>query len=278
MKHSILLWIVAFLLTVVAAYVQRVTGPTYPLSGVVHFNEVTVEYSLPRSHGGTSDASIEIATDDPAVRGFVEWKRFKTDDGWERTSLSRKNGMLVAELPLQPMAAKVQYRVALFRGNEVAVIPVEDALVMRFKGSVPLPILIPHILSMFAAMLLAARAGLEYFSKELNLKALTYWTIGLLVLGGFVLGPIVQRYAFGTWWTGWPLGSDLTDNKTGVALLVWIAVALTIRKVQKPQSWALAAAVITFVVFLIPHSLFGSELDYKTLKRQYTKPDTILVR
>ncbi len=44
----------------------------------------------------------------------------------------------------------------------------------------------------------------------------------LLVLGGFLLGPIVQKYAFGAFWTGWPFGEDLTDNKTAVAVLAWL--------------------------------------------------------
>ena len=33
MKKSIWLWLIAFLLTIITAVYQRVTGPTYPVSG-----------------------------------------------------------------------------------------------------------------------------------------------------------------------------------------------------------------------------------------------------
>ena len=39
----------------------------------------------------------------------------------------------------------------------------------------------------------------------------------LLAVGGFILGPLVQNYAFGELWTGVPFGWDLTDNKTLIA-------------------------------------------------------------
>ena len=40
-----------------------------------------------------------------------------------------------------------------------------------------------------------------------------------LGLGGMILGPIVQKYAFGAYWTGIPFGHDLTDAKNLVDAL-----------------------------------------------------------
>jgi hypothetical protein len=76
-----------------------------------------------------------------------------------------------------------------------------------------------------------------------------------------VLGPIVQYYAFGDLWTGIPFGWDLTDNKTLIALLFWILAVIMNRKKERPLYTALAAFVL-LLVYSIPHSLFGSELDY----------------
>jgi hypothetical protein len=75
--------------------------------------------------------------------------------------MSFSNGILTAELPNQPPAGKLQYRLALSEVDEVAVFPGNEPVAIRFKGDVPLSILMPHILAMFASMLLAARAGLE---------------------------------------------------------------------------------------------------------------------
>ena len=50
-------------------------------------------------------------------------------------------------------------------------------------------------------------------------KYLTFLTMGSLFLGGMLLGPIVQNFAFGDYWTGIPFGWDLTDNKTLLAAI-----------------------------------------------------------
>ena len=88
------------------------------------------------------------------------------------------------------------------------------------------------------------------------------WAFALLILGGFILGPLVQKYAFGVLWSGFPFGGDLTDNKTLVALAFWTAALLAGRKGRPARGWVLAASVVHLVIYLIPHSLLGSEYDY----------------
>lgn len=77
------------------------------------------------------------------------------------------------------------------------------------------------------------------------------------------MGPITQKFAFGEYWTGVPFGFDLTDNKTLIAFIAWIVALWSIYKSKNPGRWILAAAVITLLVFLIPHSVLGSEIDYR---------------
>jgi hypothetical protein len=78
-----------------------------------------------------------------------------------------------------------------------------------------------------------------------------------------VLGPIVQFDAFGDFWTGIPFGWDLTDNKTLIALLFWILAVVMNRKKERPV-YTVLAAIVLLLVFSIPHSLFGSELNYSS--------------
>jgi hypothetical protein len=80
-----------------------------------------------------------------------------------------------------------------------------------------------------------------------------------------ILGPLVQKYAFGALWTGFPFGYDLTDNKTLIAFLGWIAAWIAGRKGKPARGWVLGASILLLVVYLIPHSLFGSELDYSKI-------------
>ena len=137
---------------------------------------------------------------------------------------------------------------------------------IRFRGDVPAPVLIFHIAAMFFGMLLSARTGLEMFAKEPNYKKLVYATFGVITLGGMILGPLVLKYAFNEWWTGFPFGNDITDNKTLIAFLAWLGAVIAVQKSANPKKWIIAAAVITLLVFLIPHSLWGTELDYNTMK------------
>ena len=270
MKRPATFWLLAFLITVLTAYYQRVSGPTYALSGKVTFRGKELAYKLDRSHGGTTNAVVRIPVNDSSVHGAVEWKRCKTNDEWTQTMMVDSAGILTAELPHQPPAGKLFYRIVLDDQVEKIVVPETDPVVIRFKGDVPLAVLIPHILAMFGAMLLSARAGLEVFSIEPKFKSLIQWTMGFFFVGGIILGPIVQKYAFDAFWTGWPFGSDLTDNKTAVALLVWLVAALAVKRSQRPKRWVLGAALVTLVVFLIPHSTFGSELNYNSPSQEPT--------
>jgi len=154
------------------------------------------------------------------------------------------------------------YRVVLQRGAERVSLHGEP-VVIRFKGEVPTYILIIHVFCMFVGMLHANRAGLEFFSEKPNYTRLIHATLLLLGVGGFLLGPIVQKYAFDAYWTGWPFGTDLTDNKTAVAVFAWVAAWWRLRRQPGAGKWVLAAAVITLIVFGIPHSMFGSELKYE---------------
>jgi len=66
-------------------------------------------------------------------------------------------------------------------------------------------------------------------------------------------------------WSGFPLGHDLTDNKTLVAMIGWLIALFMMRRGKPARGWVLAASILLLVVFLIPHSLLGSELDYSKM-------------
>jgi hypothetical protein len=115
-------------------------------------------------------------------------------------------------------------------------------------------------------MLFSTRAGLEGIARGANTFQLTIWTTVLMFVGGLVFGPAVQRYAFGEFWTGWPFGHDLTDTKTFVAFIFW-PVALWRARIQgRGRVWTIVASIVTLVIFLIPHSVLGSELDYTKME------------
>ncbi|OGD26957.1 MAG: hypothetical protein A2Y56_04790 [Candidatus Aminicenantes bacterium RBG_13_63_10] len=251
-----LLWVLAFLITLAAAVFQRMTGPSYPVSGRTVVGGETVAFRLDRSALTTRDMDIKLKVPAKKISGYVRWKRFKSDDLPYAMALERRGDELFAALPRQPMAGKLEYRVFL---QDVSLTG-EKPVVVRFRGSVPGWLLIPHILVMFLAMLFSNRAGLAALDGREKTRPLVLWTLALLFLGGFILGPLVQKFSFGMLWSGFPLGFDLTDNKTLIAFVVWAAAAIVGRGGRKARGWIIAAAAVTLAVYLIPHSLLGSEL------------------
>jgi hypothetical protein len=194
------------------------------------------------------------------------YKRFKTADPWTEVVLVREEDRLVGRLPRQPMAGKLDYKILLKLQEKEISLTGEDQVVIRFKGAVPLPILLAHVVVMFGAMLLSTRAGLAALDRRSHPRRLAVLTVIFLFAGGFILGPLVQKFAFGAWWTGFPLGFDLTDNKTLIAMAGWVAALVAGRGRRPARAWVLAAAFLMLVVFLIPHSLLGSELKYTDVR------------
>jgi len=267
MKKSFWLWLIAFVLTVITAAYQRITGPTYPVSGEVYLEDKLVEYKLDRTHGGEGDHPVEIKINDEAICGELYWKRYKTDDDWTSVEMLKQNGKLLASLPHQPPAGKLLYKIILQKNDVVITVPDGGGITIRFKGDVPISFLIPHIIFIFGAMLLSTRTGLEYFNEGKKFKSLTILTFIFIIIGGFILGPIIQYYAFGEFWTGFPFGHDLTDNKILVGFIGWLLALVALYKFKNPKRWIVLASILMFIIFLIPHSVLGSELDYNEIDK-----------
>jgi hypothetical protein len=267
MARSVILWVIAIVITVASAVYQRVTGPTHPLGGEAFLGETSVCYKLERSHGGDGVHRVAIKTPDQSIEGVLSYKRYKTDDDWIDLPLEHEGEYLAGYLPHQPPAGKLQYRVKLTRGSDKVILPEAGSVVIRFKGAVPPWALIPHIVFMFLAMLVSTRTGLQAVVTSNNLKKYTVWSIALLLLGGLIFGPLVQKFAFGEYWTGVPFGIDLTDNKTLIAFVGWLVATVAVFKGRSPRAFVLGASILMLGIFLIPHSVLGSELDYLEVER-----------
>jgi hypothetical protein len=271
--NSFLFWILALVITLSSAIYQRLTGPTHPTFGSVEFNNNQVDYYFHRTQGGTVDHLVSIHDKDTTINATLFWKRYKTDDEWTQVKMTNRNDSLVAYLPNQPPAGKLEYYVKISNGNDEINLPKDNSVVIRYKGAVPDEVLIVHIIFMFSTMLLSVRTGIEAFRKEPKLYKLTYSTIITLFIGGLILGPIVQQYAFGALWTGIPFGHDLTDNKTLIIFVGWVVALFMYKKSAHPNRWAIGASILMLAIYLIPHSTLGSEIDYKKLDKEKAKQE-----
>jgi hypothetical protein len=138
---------------------------------------------------------------------------------------------------------------------------------MRFRGEVSLGALVPHVIVMLFSMLIGVRAALAALFGRPGARRYAWVTVVGVTLGGLVFGPIVQKAAFGAYWTGWPLGPDLADDKTAVMWLAWVVAVVVLARRRDaadlvPRATVILAALVMVAVYLVPHSLRGSQLDY----------------
>ncbi len=258
-------WVAGFVLTVITAGWQRMTGPSHPYRATIALGGTPLKLSLPRSNPTTSGARVTVPAPPGGSSGTLNWRRFPTDEPFTAIPMSIEGKELVATIPSQPAAGKVEYYLTLPGSTGPVRVPAngDETVILRYHGPVPLVVLIPHIVVMFLAILLGLRSGLAALFKAPEYQRLALVTLVALTLGGLVLGPLTQKYAFGAYWTGIPWGWDLTDNKTLLMWIGWaIAAVAVVRRWRATRGLVVLATVLMIVVYLVPHSVRGSQLDY----------------
>lgn len=253
-------WVLAILITFVAVIYQRKTGPTYDKKVEISIDGNTYKFKLIRSHGGEQDFQQDLIVPDQNISGVMEFRKFPTREEWTKIEMKRQDDNLSGILPHLPPAGKYEYKTTLIKEGKEFPLNEGNSVVIRFKGNVPGSVLIPHIFFMFFAMLLANLAGIMAIFKFKQYKLFTNLTVIALLIGGMILGPCVQWYAFGEAWAGVPFAWDLTDNKTLVAFIFWLLAFFMNRKKDRP-AYTIVASIVILIVYSIPHSMYGSQLD-----------------
>jgi hypothetical protein len=259
MRKRWVLWTIALVVTLVSAVYQRMTGPTYPVRGHVVLGGQDIAYRLERSHETSADQVVQIRVPDASVTGEMSWRRYPSSEDFQKVPLVRSADLLQATLPKQPAAGKLEYQVRLFRG--------EERVLARCRARSP-------------GSRTASRRGCVRTSWRCSWgccgprarprgdhgwqhAGLALVSLALLLVGGFVLGPLMQHQAFGQWWTGVPFGWDLTDNKTLIAVAAWIFAAWQLRGGRHARVAVALACLVTLGVFAIPHSVWGSQINWR---------------
>ena len=271
MTKKIILWVLSVLLAAAAMIYQRSTGPTYEYKGYIEHGGEKYKYELLRSKETTDGAKIVL----PNIEGkdynaTLHYKRYQTEDAITKLDFKLdNNNQFFAQLPLQPSAGKMEYFITGSIDGEKFFIPEdgEKDIVLRYKDPVSDYILVPHVIMMIIVIIFGIRAALGAIFDVNTMRRWTAVAFTAMTIGGMILGPLVQKSAFGEYWTGFPLGGDFTDNKT---LIMWVAWALALAIIGfKPKkkeiisrAAVLIAALVMMVVYLIPHSMGGSTLDY----------------
>ena len=162
--------------------------------------------------------------------------------------------------------------------------PGENSFYVTFVGHVPKWLLLTHIVLVGAAVFLLVHAlyfGLNHLVNGVGFPKMyssVFWGWVAFSVAVLPLGYFVAYYGLGVGWGGFPLGWDITDNKSLATVLYWgILLALKpdrfLRRslpaaagLPDPRRdkisdrafvWAaLVGMVITTAAYMIPHSIF----------------------
>ena len=233
--RKFLYWLLAVVITIALSVYQRMTGPTHPQKVAVELNGTSYQLKLPRS-GVQRDEMLKLKDIPQSTLAQLHYRQYPTNNAYTTVDFEWKDNQWQASLPVQPVGGKLQYYI-------------------------PAGILVPHILLMFAAMLFAVYTLMLVLTRKKYSRWLKI-TVATLFVGGFIFGPLVQHAAFGPWWTGFPYGTDMTDNKTLLSFLFFLVALATLK--WKHNKWVVSLAVLFMIaIFSIPHSAYGSEYDYE---------------
>ena len=220
-------------------------------------------------------ATIEVSEDITAVRLFLYYTA--GDAPQEVVQLEfLESGDYFGAIPSQKRGTKVEYYLEARAGRDLAVrVPKETerpGFTFIYKGTANQAVLVVHIVLLFVALLLFLLCGFLAFRAlthrrvVVDIPRLGFLGTVIFFISAFPLGMIVAFQRYGTPWMGFPVGGDLTGNKSIVILLYWVAASLLYRGSimkrdpardlfgRKPLPYIyLVGVILVVVIYLIPH-------------------------
>jgi len=188
-----------------------------------------------------------------------------------------RKGLYEACFPEFKKGTKIKYwiTVSTVEGPKVR-IPADPGkfAVLRYKGKASNLAVGAHVAFMFGAFFFMAMSFLAAIDilrgreDKKNAVRAARWALVTSFIGGWPLGFILNHQTFGTLWEGFPFGYDITDNKTQVIFILWLASLLLAwgsfigtgeeKDRLGRKAWALsivACFVVSLALFILPHSI-----------------------
>jgi len=152
----------------------------------------------------------------------------------------------------------------------------EKLFYVTYEGRPPKALLVFHVAFIIGAMLLMLHGFHFSLVHILNGRGLAaaYWTMlaawFLFTVSVLPLGISVAKATFGVGWSGFPVGSDITDNKSLAVVVYW---GIVLWRAWRPirgefasrtgkmsgttfAGLSLLGIVLTVLAYAIPHSIF----------------------
>jgi hypothetical protein len=189
---------------------------------------------------------------------------------------SLEAGKYFGAIPPQARGTLVEYHIEARAGQDLAVrVPGDEktpGFTYYYKGTPNRTLLLTHIVLMFFALLVFLFVGylsiraLRNRQMIVAIPRLAFLGTIFFFISSIPLGMIVAYQTYGKPWTGFPVGNDLTDNKSLAILLYWAAASFLYRGslfrrdpardllgVKSLPYVYLTGVVLTVVLYALPH-------------------------
>ena len=274
----------AFLFTILLLTFTRKTTAVRSVHEMVAGHGVLIEHdTVPKQVG--DEIPLISARVEGASQVRLVYKIGKEGEyqSVEMSAEPGKENVFTATIPHHPKSTIAWYfleavgpgdeggiKVVLPEKNSGRVKPVR----LKFEGEVPAYIIIPHIVSIFAAIFFATLtlfSAIELKRGKTTLKEsvrLCAATLLLLFVGFFPFGWAMNYFAFGVLWEAFPFGRDVTDNKSQIMFLFWLFTLFMVKGTlwgkggtknlvsgRSYSTLVIVSFVATLLILAIPHSL-----------------------
>jgi hypothetical protein len=221
------------------------------------------------------EAETTVSEDIEDIRLFLY---YRPEGGSQQVEEMKEleDGRYFGLIPSHRRGTLIEYYVEARAGTDLAVrVPAEEnapAFTFYYKGVPGRALLISHIVLMFVSLFLFLIAGylsvraLKARKDSLVIPRLALLGAVLFFVSGFPLGMAVAYQTYGTPWSGFPLGTDITDNKSLAIVIYWAAATFFYRgsawrrdpssdllPIRSVPYVYLAGVILTVALFLIPH-------------------------
>jgi hypothetical protein len=228
---------------------------------------------------------------DVEIKGVYAKYKKKDESYFQTVSLTNVNKGInwVGELPKLSKGQRYFYYFEIeyiYRGKNQSMFipdwaPDKPLLYVTYEGKPNKFLLVLHIVMVIGAAIFLLHAlfyaascllekdktkYIEYFDKSFK-TTLSGWI--LFTVSTLFIGYYISYQVFGKGWTGLPVGDDITDNKSLFTMIYWGLVLLlrsnnklkfiVLNKTISIRTFCIMViigALLTTVVFLIPHSCF----------------------
>ncbi len=221
----------------------------------------------------TIEADIEVSPNVRSLQAYLIYRRLPAGSP-VTIVMERSDGHFFAEIPSQTKGTKIEYFIDARGDNDLALrIPsASKGFQLVFQARPQRALLTAHVVSMIISLAFFISSGLLSI-KAIRKRKTTpsvaragFMGLAFFIVSAIPLGMLVAYQTFGTPWSGFPVGNDITDNKS-LAIIIYFTVASVLYRgslfkndpnldklpIRAMPVVYLVGVVITLVLFAIPH-------------------------